>query len=392
MSTPARAGNVPQHPVRLGVVGCDRHARDLAAQHPWEYPFVGRHAVITACAPLASANRELEALARRTGARLMGSWRELLAASDVDAVLLLVPPPRRPELVRAAIEAGCAVLCPAPLAPDAHQLRALAQAIADAQAVVVTAGVLAHTPAGRNALEVLASGTVGRIESAFAAVRWHAHDAHAGSAHAGLPDAAWDVLDFVLEALDAPVSRVYAHAARLFESGNPHDTVVSIMRFASGTVFSFEAAACLPPVLTIPDAGEIELELIGAHEALRIEPFQTAVSVALTSAQEGVPLTSTPAGVALTSAQEGVPLTSAQEGVPLTSAPGEVPMPGAQARIERRDWIDPPIAGMLGALLAAMHEPSRAHDGIARQQRLCALADAMRASIDSAQPVEVIAA
>lgn len=348
MNAPGHAGGAQHRPVRLAVIGSGRHAHDLATQHPWGYPFVGRHAVISACAPLAGAASTLEALAQRTGARLFASWRELIATSDADAVLLLAPPAQRPELACAAIETGRSVLCPAPLAPGAQQMHALTQAISrrGSQAVLVAGGALAHTPAGRNALEVLASNTPGRIESAYAAVRWHARDAHMNASHLGLPDAAWDVLDFVLEALDAPVSRVYAHAARLFDSGDAHDTVVSLMRFANDTVFSFEAAACLPSTIATPDEGEIELELFGAHEALRIEPYQTAVSVASTD---------------------------------------------AQARIDRRDWIEPPIAGMLAALLAAMHEPARALDALARQHRLAALADAMSASIESAQPVEAIA-
>lgn len=348
MTAPGQAGSAQHRPVRLAVIGSGRHARDLAAQHPWGYPFVGRHAQITACAPLAGATGALDALAQRTGARLFATWREVLAASDIDAVLLLAPPAQRPELARAAIEAGRPVLCPAPLAPDAQQMHALTRAIAGrgSQAVLVAGGALAHTPAGRNALDVLASGTPGRIESVYAAVRWHACEAHVNTGRLGLPDAAWDVLDFILEALDAPVSRVYAHAARLFDSGDAHDTVVSLMRFANDTVFSFEAAACLPSSIATPDAGEVELELIGAHEALRLEPYQTAVSVART---------------------------------------------GAQTRIDRRDWVEPPIAGMLGALLAAMREPARANDTLARQHRLAALADAMSASIESAQPVEAIA-
>ena len=358
MSAPVHGGNAPQLPVRLGVIGSGRHVDELAAQQPWGYPFVGRHAVITACAPPAHAACRLDALAQPSGARRFDSGRELIAAGGVDAVLLLVPAAQRAELARAAIEAGHSVLCPAPLALGMQQMNALAQAVANGRsgAVIVAAGALAHTPAGRHALDVIAGGTAGRIESAYAGVRWHAHDAHARSVHAALPETAWDVLDFMLEALDAPVARVYAHAARLFESGDAHDTVVAIMRFANEAVFSFEAAACLPPALPAPHAGEIELELIGADETLRIEPYRTAVGIAR------------------------------------TPSPIDAAHPGALARVEYRDWVEPPIAGMIGALLAAMREPRRALDALARQHRLAALADAMRASIESAQAVEAAAA
>ena len=56
--------------------------------------------------------------------------------------------------------------------------------------------------------------------------------------------------------------------------GPQRDTVVLLLRGADDAVVTVELSRCLPPTLPAP---EVEIDAIGAHQAVRIEPHASAV-------------------------------------------------------------------------------------------------------------------
>jgi predicted dehydrogenase len=95
-----------------------------------------------------------------------GTPAELAACEEVDLVVVSVRLPHHGELVRAALEAGQAVLCEWPLGRDLAEAQALA-AGADARGLVTAVGLQARcAPAIRYVTDLVAQGYAGEILSA----------------------------------------------------------------------------------------------------------------------------------------------------------------------------------------------------------------------------------
>ncbi len=101
--------------VRFGVLGAGRigkvHARTIAAS--------GRAAVAYLADPVPTA---AEALAADVGARV-ASVDAIIAAKDVDAILIASPTPFHAEQIEAASNAGKAVLCEKPVSLSVDRIR-----------------------------------------------------------------------------------------------------------------------------------------------------------------------------------------------------------------------------------------------------------------------------
>ncbi len=95
-----------------------------------------------------------------------GTPAELAACEEVDLVVVSVRLPHHGELVRAALEAGQAVLCEWPLGRDLAEAQALA-AGADARGLFTAVGLQARcAPAIRYVTDLVAQGYAGEILSA----------------------------------------------------------------------------------------------------------------------------------------------------------------------------------------------------------------------------------
>jgi predicted dehydrogenase len=144
-------------PVGLGLVGAGRmgsiHAR-LIARHVPDARLAG-----IADVDLAAARR----LAGELGdVPTFGSIEDLLAAPDVDAVLVATSSSRHLEAIRAAARAGKDVLCEKPLALTIDESRAAVSA-ADAAGVRLQVGFMRRWDADyARAKSRLASGALGR--------------------------------------------------------------------------------------------------------------------------------------------------------------------------------------------------------------------------------------
>ncbi|MER7015014.1 Gfo/Idh/MocA family oxidoreductase [Saccharopolyspora sp. NPDC000359] len=99
--------------LRVGVVGVGRMGADHALRVHERTS--GARLVAVADPDLARAQR----IAASTGARACQDPFDVVAASDVDALVIAAPGAAHEQLLLAAIERGVPVLCEKPLAPDA---------------------------------------------------------------------------------------------------------------------------------------------------------------------------------------------------------------------------------------------------------------------------------
>jgi len=145
--------------VRLGLVAASRIARNAIIAPAPDVDGVELAAV---------AARDLDrarAAADEWGiAQAYGSYGELIAADDVDAVYIGTPAAMHREWAIAAIEAGKHVLCEKPLASNADDARCIADAARRGDVVVMEAFHWRYHPYADQIRGVLDSGALGRID------------------------------------------------------------------------------------------------------------------------------------------------------------------------------------------------------------------------------------
>lgn len=153
--------------VRFGVLGTAKIGRQKVIPGMQR----GSHCTVTAI-----ASRDGERARRAAGElgieKPYGSYEELLADPDVDAVYIPLPNHLHVPWSIAALEAGKHVLCEKPIGLDAEEARRLARAAADHRELkVMEAFMYRHHPQWRRTKEVVDDGAIGElraIQSAFA--------------------------------------------------------------------------------------------------------------------------------------------------------------------------------------------------------------------------------
>lgn len=125
--------------------------------------------------PLATGRHQLHAVASRTSdraeayaaehgiPRAYGSYDQLLADPQVDAVYVPLPNSLHAEWAIRAAEAGKHVLCEKPLAMNAEEVRAIARAATSNGVVVTEAFMYRHHPVVTRTRALIQEGAVGRI-------------------------------------------------------------------------------------------------------------------------------------------------------------------------------------------------------------------------------------
>jgi predicted dehydrogenase len=156
---------VPAAPIRVGVLAASRIAVSAIAEPT---PLVDG-VVISAVGARDLARAR--AAADEWGAPLAyGSYRELVASPEVDAVYIGTPASMHREWAIAAIEAGKHVLCEKPFAANADDARRIADAARTSDVVVMEAFHWRYHPYVDQMRGVLDSGVLGplvRVEAAF---------------------------------------------------------------------------------------------------------------------------------------------------------------------------------------------------------------------------------
>jgi predicted dehydrogenase len=171
-SQPAGSARKP----RIAVIGCgywgSNHARTLAG--------------LGALAGVADRNPERAAALAAETESLALTPEEALGGDEVDAVVLALPPEAHAENALAAIAAGKHVLVEKPIALHIADGEAIVAAARQAGVVAMTGHVLRFHPAFEGLMELIASGTLGKIEYI------HSHRVGLGKFHPE-NDALWDI-------------------------------------------------------------------------------------------------------------------------------------------------------------------------------------------------------
>lgn len=113
-----------------------------------------------------SPGRLAAARAAAPGARLYGSWQELLAKETaLDFVDIATPPAFHTAIALAALERGIHVLCEKPLTTTAAEARSLVEAARKHRRVLFPAHNYKHAPVVKFSQEVIRSGRIGAVRS-----------------------------------------------------------------------------------------------------------------------------------------------------------------------------------------------------------------------------------
>jgi predicted dehydrogenase len=152
-------------PLRIGLLGAARiSAAAIIA------PTAGRDDVAITAIAARDPDRARAFAATHDIAHVHTSYRELIADPDVDAVYNALPNGLHGVWTIAAVQAGKHVLCEKPLAANADEAAAVADAAAQAERVVMEAFHWRYHPLALRVLELVRDGAIGdlrRVEADF---------------------------------------------------------------------------------------------------------------------------------------------------------------------------------------------------------------------------------
>ena len=144
--------------VGIGLVGCGR----------WGLNYLRAFAELDGCRVVAacdvSPDRLREAERRAPGLRTSPDLQQLLAAVDIDAVIVATDATRHYEVARAALEAGKHSLVEKPMTTDIEQARQLRDLAAQKDRVLMVGHVFRYNPGINHLQKVIGSGTLGQLE------------------------------------------------------------------------------------------------------------------------------------------------------------------------------------------------------------------------------------
>ncbi|WP_059017456.1 Gfo/Idh/MocA family oxidoreductase [Mycobacterium sp. M26] len=147
-------------PVRIGVLGASSYAPTTIIN-----PAKGSNEVVVAAVG-ARDTASAQAFAAKHGiARAHGSYDELIADPEIDAVYLLVPTSMHGKWMRAALAAGKNVLCEKPFTANSAEAREIAELAAASDLVVMEAVQGRYHPLTLRVEEIIASGELGKLKS-----------------------------------------------------------------------------------------------------------------------------------------------------------------------------------------------------------------------------------
>ncbi|HYM70451.1 MAG TPA: Gfo/Idh/MocA family oxidoreductase [bacterium] len=258
-------------PIGVGIIGANRYA---AALEDYAAPLAGAAVSAIAPSPNGRDRTAAAALARRLPAAFARDWGSVARDPALGVVLVASDDPGRGAAVEAALGAGKIVVCPAPAATTTEALDRLSAVQTRGHGVLLASGEIRHTPAGARAVALAAAGGLGTLHSIYAAVRLRV-PTRASGADSVLDRVGWDLLDTLCAAVPHAPRRVHATVAGLF--GGTEDTAAIVARLGDETIATIDLSRCLPASIPTVPQGEVEIEMIGSRDALRLEPYRTAV-------------------------------------------------------------------------------------------------------------------
>ncbi|HOX07182.1 MAG TPA: Gfo/Idh/MocA family oxidoreductase [Planctomycetota bacterium] len=146
---------------KIGVIGCGGRIRSILKR----LPGLGQDLIITAICDPSEASRRKTMEAFAPAARVCSDYRELVAAPDVDWVMVGSWNCHHREHAIAALAAGKHVFCEKPLATTLEDCLAIRDAWRASDRTFCLGFVLRYSPHYQKIREILMSGALGRIVS-----------------------------------------------------------------------------------------------------------------------------------------------------------------------------------------------------------------------------------
>ncbi len=229
--------------MRYGIIGGGGMAH-LHAGHVLRM----NDAQIVACAAL-EFTPTMHALANKAGVPCLNDAADLLARTDLDAVIIATPTDTHATLTIAALQAGLHVLVEKPLARTVAEGSAMLAAAERHHKKLLCGQVVRYFPEYATAHDAISAGSIGNIGVARTsragahppAQSWYADTLRSGGVALDLliHDIDWLLWNF------GPVERVYARS--LTERAIPgRDGVLAILRFVNGVIAHAEANWAYP--------------------------------------------------------------------------------------------------------------------------------------------------
>jgi predicted dehydrogenase len=146
-------------PVRIGILGAARIAPVALVK-----PAKARDDVVVAA--VAARDRErADGFATRHGiGTAYGSYEDLIADPELDAVYIPLPNGLHGRWIRAALDAGKHVLCEKPFTANAAEATDIAQRASTSDSVVMEAFHYRYHPLALRVEEIIASGELGKLQ------------------------------------------------------------------------------------------------------------------------------------------------------------------------------------------------------------------------------------
>jgi predicted dehydrogenase len=267
--------------IPTGVVGAGPLTRALLDHAA---PLGRVHLAAWAAAPDGSDADAVRAMAGGT----LRDWQDIAADPAVPAIVIGATAPA--AVASVALAAGKIVLCPPPAAFNDDDIAALRAAQAKGGGRLFIGGDIAWSDAGRHGLAAIRAPAFGPLRSVYLAIRQPRAGDGAGDV---LDTLGWEALDFILAMIPGPFGKPRVNTAALF--GVPQDTAVVLLRSTEDVVVTIELSRCLPPSLPASGLGEVEVDVFGADQSVRITPLAGAIQIHRDDGRAAAPWLNAPA-------------------------------------------------------------------------------------------------
>jgi predicted dehydrogenase len=154
-----------QAPVRIGCLGAARIAPAALIR-----PAAVVDGAVVSAVTARDPERARAFAAKHSIPRVYGTYQELIAGDDVDAVYIPLPNGMHGRWTMAALEAGKHVLCEKPFTANAEEAGAVAAAAGRSDRVVMEAFHWRYHPLAARLLEIIGSGELGAIRQVDSAL------------------------------------------------------------------------------------------------------------------------------------------------------------------------------------------------------------------------------
>jgi predicted dehydrogenase len=255
-------------PIRIGIIG----GGGIAAEHLSGYLQIPDAATVTAIADIDPEHARAHA-ERAGGARTFLDYREMLAASVVDAVDICLPHHLHAEAIIAAAQAGVDILCEKPLCLTIEEAHRVQAAIAASGVTLMCSHNQLFLPPVARARELLRQGTIGAVYEARttdcffndfdpSTMGWRAHRSTSGGGE--LIDTGYHPTYLLLYLMDSEPIEVTAMLSRhrlTFMEGE--DSAQVLVRFEGGSVgmvstsWAYDPAGSTEKFSVVGEAGSL---------------------------------------------------------------------------------------------------------------------------------------